>query len=105
MAIKIFKLLFDFLRITKISLQAENEVQTVSDLVSVPSLDVSDLDAEIVRILTSLDDLNNGVNALENKIILAMGIRHKAEKFMKDKIVAYSGTFYWDKGKISGTNI
>ncbi len=42
--------------------------------------------------------------ALENKIILAMGIRHKAEKFMKDKIVAYSGTFYWDKGKISGTS-
>ncbi len=53
-------------KIQQISLQAENEVQPVSDLVSVPSLDVSDLDAEIVRILTSLDDLNDGVNALES---------------------------------------
>ena len=42
--------------------------------------------------------------ALENKIILAMGIRHKAEKYMKDKIAAYSDTLCWDKGKNSGTS-
>lgn len=52
--------------IQQIGLQAESAVQKVSDLVAVSSLDVSDLDAEFVRTLSSLDDLDNGVNALES---------------------------------------
>lgn len=32
---------------------------------------------------------------LENKILLAMAIRHKAEKFMKHEIQAYEGTITW----------
>ena len=43
---------------------------------------------------------------LENKIILAIAIRHKAEAFMLEEIDNYSGTITWKvrHNIVSGTN-
>ncbi len=52
-------------KIQQIGLSAEKTVQTVSDLVSFPSLDISDPDASIGQVLTFMDELDTEINALE----------------------------------------
>ncbi len=51
------------------------------------------------RVIDSLyaicDALTTADTNLENKIVLAMAIRHKAEEFMKHEIQAYEGTITW----------
>ena len=44
---------------------------------------------------------------LENKIVLSIGIRHKAEKYMIQEIQNYEGEISWRKNRqnYSGTNI
>lgn len=50
-----------------IGLSAENTVKGISDLVSLPSLDLSIPDAEMSHILAHLDEVDNDVNSLESK--------------------------------------
>lgn len=50
----------------QIGLDAENTVQGISDLVSLPSLDVSEPDTAFSTILNSLDELDIAVNGLES---------------------------------------
>lgn len=69
-----------------IGLSAENTVKGVSDLVALPNLDLSKPDAEIGRILTYLDEVDNDINSLESK--------HSVTDFteidaMIDKVSAY----------------
>lgn len=52
-------------KLQQIGLAAENTVSKVADLVSTPSLDISDVDAECAHVLTLLDDLDDAVNGLE----------------------------------------
>ena len=52
-------------KLQQIGLTAENTVSKVADLVSTPSLDISDVDAECAHVLTLLDDLDDAVNGLE----------------------------------------
>lgn len=42
---------------------------------------------------------------LENKILLAMAIRHKAEAFMISKLKNYSGQLMWNRNRDSGDTI
>lgn len=54
----------------------------------------------IVRALYDIcDQLTTGDAELEDKILLSMAIRHKAESFMKDELNAYSGQLAWKKNK------
>lgn len=53
-------------QLQQIGLAAEGAAQKVSDLVAISSLDISDPDAELGRILSSLDDLDNAIGSLES---------------------------------------
>lgn len=54
------------------------------------------LQGRVVDTLYSICDvLTSADTNLENKIVLAMAIRHKAEEFMKREIQAYEGTITW----------
>lgn len=55
----------------QIGLAAETSVKSVSDLVSVPSVDISEPDMKLGNILTSLDDLDEAVNGLEGSHVSA----------------------------------
>ncbi len=58
----------------------------------------------IQRLYIICDGLNESNNLLEDKILLSMAIRHKAEKFMISEIKKSSKTFNWedDKNRNSG---
>ena len=52
----------------------------------------------VLRNLYSICDSITTVNTqLENKIVLAIGIRHKAEEFMFAEIRGYTGQLFWEK--------
>ena len=53
-------------QLQQIALSAETAVAKISDLVSVSSLDVSDVDAEFSAIKTALEDLDAAVNGVES---------------------------------------
>jgi hypothetical protein len=57
-----------------------------------------DLQSKIIDCLyANCDELTIKDTRLENKIILAMGIRHKAEEFMKQEIKSFEGELSWRK--------
>ena len=59
-----------------------------------------DPDKHIIDALYEICDNLTGDNAeLENKVLLAMAIRHKAEIFMKNELRAYTGTLSWRKNR------
>lgn len=61
------------------------------------------LDNSVVDALyEECDKIIASSSTLEYKIILAMGIRHRAEKFMKNKIRRSKRILTWNRGKISG---
>lgn len=45
------------------------------------------------------DNIRKTDTDLENKIVLAIGIRHKAEEYMIQEIRNYKGTLIWRKNK------
>jgi hypothetical protein len=61
------------------------------------------------RVIDELFNVADGITTnnvnLEYKIILAMAVRHKAEKFMISKISSYANGLTWKEGKktLSGT--
>lgn len=64
--------------------------------------DSVDLTKSVLDNLYSIcDDITYADVKLENKIILAIGIRHKAEKFMISEIESYAGQIKWCKHKQS----
>lgn len=69
-----------------IGLSAENTVKGISDLVALPNLDLSKPDAEIGRVLTYLDEVDNDINSLESKHSVADFTEIDA---MIDKVSAY----------------
>ncbi len=75
---------------------------------------VSQFDASVesdVAVLSKLysvcDDITISDTKLENKIVLSIGIRHKAEEYMIQQILDYTGQILWRKNRrnYSGTNI
>lgn len=68
-----------------------------STYLGLESFDVSvNIQGKIIDKLYELcDGLTPADIKLENKIILAMAIRHKAEEYMKSKIQAFTGTLSW----------
>ena len=58
-------------QIQQIGLNAEKAIQGISDLVALPSLDVSEPDTAFSTILTSLDELDTAVNDLESAHVSA----------------------------------
>lgn len=52
--------------IQQIGINAERTVAKVSDIITLPSLDISEPDAQIGNIITSLDDLDAAINMLES---------------------------------------
>lgn len=76
--------------------------------------DVSQFDATVganVLVLSKLytvcDDITISDTKLENKIVLSIGIRHKAEEYMIQQICSYTGQITWRKNRhnYSGTNV
>ena len=61
-------------------------------------------DLVIDELYAECDSITKNDTKLENKIILAIGIRHKAEEFMIQKIKSCSRDFLWKKGKNRGKN-
>ena len=58
-------------------------------------------------VFAECDKIKSSDNELESKIILAIGIRHKAEKFMISQISAYTGNLSWndkEKNQVTGTS-
>ena len=55
----------------QLGLDAENAVQEISDIVTLSSLDISGPDNAFSSILTSLDELDNGINSLESTHVSA----------------------------------
>lgn len=59
-----------------------------------------DYDKNIITALYEIcDSLTEADVELENKILLAMAIRHKAETFMKNELHAYTGQLSWRKNR------
>ena len=54
-------------------------------------------DSVLKNLYAICDRITMSDTALENKIVLAIGIRHKAEAFMIDEITAYNGQLNWKK--------
>lgn len=55
----------------QLGLDAENAVQEISDIVTLSSLEISGPDNAFSSILTSLDELDNGINGLESTHVSA----------------------------------
>lgn len=51
------------------------------------------------------DSITTEDTKLENKIVLSIGIRHKAEKYMLQKIQNYTGQLRWKKNKQDNTGL
>lgn len=71
-------------------------------------LDVSDFNDDVVLtekvidcLYTICDGLTDKDDNLENKIVLAMGIRHCAEEIMITEIAAFTGQLKWKKQAVS----
>ena len=58
---------------------------------------VNGADYVLEKLFSICDDITSTDTKLENKIILAIGIRHKAEEFMISNIETYAGTICWHK--------
>ena len=57
-------------------------------------------DKHIIEALYEIcDHLTEADAELENKVLLAMAIRHKAETFMKNELRAYTGQLSWRKNR------
>lgn len=64
-----------------------------------------DLDKQIIVALYEIcDSLTEDSAELENKVLLAMAIRHKAEAFIKKELRAYTGQLSWKKNRRARTN-
>ena len=59
------------------------------------------------KLYTVCDDITISDTKLENKIVLSIGIRHKAEEYMIQQICNYTGQITWRKNRhnYSGTNV
>ena len=59
------------------------------------------------KLYSVCDDITTMDTKLENKIVLSIGIRHKAEKYMIQEIQNYERELSWQKNRrnYSGTNI
>lgn len=64
-------------------------------------------DSVLGKLYSICDGITVADTNLENKIILAIGVRHKAEEFMLSKILAYGGQLHWRDGRdnITGTSM
>ena len=65
--------------------------------------EVKDDEKVITRLIAEADKISSENVNLEHKNILAMAIRHKAEKYMLEKIGDYDEIFSWDRGRKTGT--
>ena len=62
--------------------------------------------ATVLSKLSSVcDNITTEDTKLENKIVLSIGIRHKAEKYMLQKIQNYTGQLRWKKNKQDNTGL
>ncbi|MEG0959981.1 MAG: hypothetical protein RSE60_02765 [Erysipelotrichaceae bacterium] len=66
--------------------------------------DVVLLDKVVPTLLNVCNQITNADSTLENKIILAMGIRHKAEQIMIYELNAYTGQLFWNKNREHGNS-
>ena len=59
------------------------------------------------KLYSVCDDITTSDTKLENKIVLSIGIRHKAEEYMIQQIHNYTGQLSWRKNKQNyrGTNV
>lgn len=59
------------------------------------------------KLYTVCDEITISDTKLENKIVLSIGIRHKAEEYMIQQIHSYTGQITWKKNgcNFSGTNV
>ena len=64
--------------------------------------DINLEDTIMEELYQECDNITSNDSTLENKIILAMAVRHLAEKYMKNKISVHSDILHWNRGKISG---
>lgn len=64
--------------------------------------DVTLNDAVVTTLYTVCNQITDSDVDLENKILLAMAIRHKAEAFMINELKNYSGQLTWNKNRDSG---
>ena len=64
--------------------------------------DINLEDTIMEELYQECDNITSNDSTLENKIILAMAVRHLAEKYMKNKISVHSCILHWNRGKISG---
>ena len=58
--------------------------------------DVVPTDLVLDKLFSICESITTRDTELENKIVLAMGIRHKAEKFMIREIAGYEGQLNWE---------
>ena len=66
--------------------------------------DVVLLDKVVPTLLNVCNQITKADSTLENKIILAMGIRHKAEQIMIYELNAYTGQLFWNKNREHGNS-
>ena len=60
--------------------------------------DTVDMNEKVLNTLFPIcDSITEEDSALENKIVLAIGIRHKAEQYMIERIKTYEGQLLWEK--------
>lgn len=59
------------------------------------------------KLYSVCDDITTSDTKLENKIVLSIGIRHKAEEYIIQQIHNYTGQLSWRKNKQNyrGTNV
>ena len=60
---------------------------------------VNSNDIVLSKLYSVCDNIRKTDTDLENKIVLAIGIRHKAEEYMIQEIRNYKGTLIWRKNK------
>ncbi len=60
---------------------------------------ITPTDSVLDKLYSVCDNITNADTNLENKIVLAIGIRHKAEEFMISVIAPYGGQLNWRFGR------
>jgi len=103
----------DFLYMTSLLHEKQNTYRiTFADIEPIYKeyINANDFKPEINRsdnvidaVFTECDRITTSDTELENKIILAIGIRHKAEKYMISQISAYTQNLSWKDNNIQVT--
>lgn len=102
----------DFLLLTSLLHEKDNTQEiTFADILDLYKeyIGVNRFESDVIlndRVVSTLHTICNQIIEsdidLENKILLAMAIRHKAEVFMINELKSYSGKLKWNKNKDIG---